>query len=194
MAITRDESYCWLDDDSESSVRIREDVRSAAKTIWRQARDATERALGDSAEAGALMEKAAKAASRYLDGLGPAAQAANPAAVLATIFRRRLSRYAARFRRLEPQGRDIDSLAAVPSWEDSVIRQIILEKLAAIVDEDGVTILWTRLAGWSWDELAEMLQITVSAAKSRFWREIENAKAKLGIGQKAKEPPNEGEG
>jgi DNA-directed RNA polymerase specialized sigma24 family protein len=189
MGIEPEQGGCWLDD--SGGVSIREDVRNAVPDIWRKAVHETQAALGDAGDAAALMELAAAEASKYLDSLAERAAQANVHGVLLKIFCRVLSRRAARFRRLEPQGREIDSLIAVPSWEDSVIRQLILEKLTGVVDQDGVTILSARLAGYTWDELAEMLQITVSAAKSHFWREIDNAKTKLGIGGKAKGPPKE---
>lgn len=184
MTFIAEEANYWLKDRSESGVRIREDVRAAARIIWRRACEATERAMGDRADAGALIEQAAKEASQYIDRLSVTDTSVNPSAVLMRIFRRLLTRHAARFRRLEPQGREIESLVSVPSWEDRVVQQLFLEKLASAVDEEGVTILWLRLAGCKWDELAEMLHTTIPAAKSRFWREIENAKAKLGIRQK----------
>lgn len=176
------EANYWLKDRSDSGAGIRDDVRAAAAAIWRQARQATERALGDSADAGPLMELAASEASQYLDGLGRASASANSAAVLMKIFRRLLARYAARLRKLEPIGEAIEWQTWVPSWEDSVINQIFFNKLEHHLGEDSVRILSSRRHGYEWDELAAMFEVPVGELRSRFWREVSNAKAKLGIG------------
>lgn len=186
MVPHREEDKCWLDAHAASGVRIRDDVRRAVHTIWRIASQKTSAAMGDAAETATLMELAAVDASKYLDGLGADAANANVPAVLRRIFCRLLSRRAVRFRKLEPAGEKIEFLVSVPSWEDKVNRRLLFIKLQSYMSQLGVTILTRRREGYEWDEIAPALRMTVTAVKTRFWREIENAKAELKIGTEAR--------
>lgn len=44
----------------------------------------------------------------------------------------------------------------------------------------------SRRRGYQWDDNAAMLRLPITGVGSRFWREITNSKAKLGIGTKDK--------
>jgi hypothetical protein len=181
MPTRPEENGCWLYGNSVNGVPLRDDVCAAANTIWRNACRKTERAMGDSTETGTIMEVAAGEASQYLDGLGPQAASANPPALLWKIFCRVLARRAVTFRRLQPAGRLIESSVSIPSWEEDVNRELFFKKLQHHLSPDSVTILLKRRMGHGWDEIARMLDTTATAAKKRFWREINNAKAKLKI-------------
>jgi hypothetical protein len=142
--------------------------------------------MGDSSETGALMELAAAKASEFLDRLGGDAAAANTRAVLLIIFCRLLRSQTIRLHRLELVGRDVESKASIPSWEDEINMALLLEKLERHLTPESVTILRLRRDGHKWTEIAAMLGTSVPAIKTRFWRDIENAKVTLGIGSQVK--------
>lgn len=186
MAIEREQSGFWLNRVSSSGVELREDVRLAASAIWRTAQQKTQSRIKDSSDAAALMELAAAKASAYLNGLGDRAASANTRAVLMKIFCRVLTRYAGKLRRLQPVGNNIELHTEPPNWEDRLISQLVFEKFERYLSVDGVTILSSRRHGYEWEEIADMLGLPVAVVRSRFWREIENAKAELGISRKTK--------
>jgi len=181
MASDPEESSCWLARDPASGLEIRAAVRTSAVAIWRWDKMRTELFLGDSADLAPLMETSAVATSAYLDSLGPGAASANVRAVLRKVFCRALARHAGRLRRFEPASPEIESQILEPSWEDSFIRELLFEKLASYLSADAVTILSNRRHGYEWDDIAAMLGMPVAIVRSRFWREIKNAKAKLGV-------------
>ena len=183
-ALEPEQSGYWLNRISSSTVEIRRDVRLAASAIWRTAQQKTQSRINDSSDTAALMEVAAAKASDYLNNLGDEAAAANTKAVLMKIFCRVLTRYAGRLRRLQPFGDNIELEAEAPKWEDRLMLQLVFEKLERYLSADGVTILTRRRQGHEWNEIAHMLGLPVAVVRSRFWREINNARAALGIDRK----------
>ena len=183
-AIEPEQSGYWLNRVSSSGLEIREDVRLAASAIWRTAQQKTQSRINDSWDTAALMDVAAAKASEYLNGLGDQAASANTKAVLMKIFCRVLMRYDSRLRRLQPVGYKIELQAEPPNWEDRLMLHLVFEKFERYLSADGVTILTSRRHGHEWDEIADMLGLPVTVVRSRFWREIKNAKAELGIGGK----------
>jgi len=173
--------WCWVDRGSAIGAAIRVDVRAAVGKVWIAACRRTRTAMGDPADTAALMEVAAVRTSQYLDRLHQEEAVERAGAVLMKIFSRLLRRHAERMARLQPAGQDIEFTVSVPSWEDGVNAGIFLEQLEHHMSRAGVTILTLRRNGHSWQEIAQMLQATVSTVKKRFWREIEGAKVSLGI-------------
>ena len=186
MAIEPEQSGYWLNRISSCGVEIREDVRLAASAIWRAAQRKTQLRIDDSSDTAALMDVAAAKASKYLDGLGDHAASANTKAVLMKVFCRVLTRYAAKLRRLQLVGDYIELQAELPNWEDRLMLQLVFEKFERYLSAGGITILTSRRQGYEWDDIAAMLGMPVTVVRSRFWREIAHAKAKLGIRPKKK--------
>jgi hypothetical protein len=184
MGIEPEQSGCWINRSSSSGVEIREDVRLAASAIWRRTQQRTQSRIGDNTDTAALMEVAAAKASVYLNALGDVAAAANIQAVLMKIFCRVLTRYAAKLRRLLPVGNNIELHIEPPNWEERLVSKLVFEKFEHYLSADGVAILTSRRHGHEWEEIAAMLRLPVTVVRSRFWREIENAKTELGIGRK----------
>ena len=82
---------------------IRDDVRSAAHEVWKEACRRTQSLLADPAQAADVMEDSVARVSRYLDRIGaPSSSPKNGLLLLA--FSRALRRLAAKSRRLEPAG------------------------------------------------------------------------------------------
>jgi hypothetical protein len=172
---------CWLDHGSASGVVLRDDVRTAAVKMWAVACARTRTEIGDTSETPALMEAAVVRTSQYLDGLSQEASTGRAYAVLITIFTRLLRKQARRQGRLHAVGRDIESVARVPSWEREVHVAICLEQLERKLSQQGGAILRLRRNGYSWRHIARMFRTTVTAITKSFWREIGNAKIELKI-------------
>jgi hypothetical protein len=188
MATLPEESGCWLNCGPTTGGDVREDVRKAAAEIWRTACERTRRAMGDATETAALMEAAAARASKFLDRLGEADVPASARAALLSIFCRLLRQRAARLRRVEYVGLEVEVTTTIPSWEDEMNTLLFFEKLQHHLTPESVTILGLRREGHDWDEIAAKLNSSVPAAKKRFWRDIEDAKVELRIGPQGKPP------
>jgi hypothetical protein len=177
---------CWLDHGSASGVVLRDDVRTAAVKMWAVACARTRTEMGHTSETAALMEAAVLQTSQYLDGLSQEMSTGRAYAVLITIFTRLLRTQARRQGRLHAVGREIESVARVPSWEHEVHVAMFLEQLERKMSHKGGAILRLRRVGYSWRQIARMFRTTVTAITKSFWREIENAKIELKIGPQRK--------
>ena len=182
----------WWDRDCDSAGRpIRPDVRAAAHQIWDIARRRVQSLLGDASEAPELMENAVAQVSRYLDrtGAGPFTQ--NTTGILMCAFCRSLRRYALKLKRLQLVGGSAEfsewrtahnSSALVELWLD-------LEKLGRDVSHKTRFMLGLRARGFDWKEIAGVLHMTDTAARTAFWREVRRARLKgLGKDRKEKRP------
>ncbi len=147
--------------------------------------------LGDSAEAAELMERSVAQVSSYLDRAGAPLGSQSTAGLLMVTFYRSLLQYAARAKRLETVGgtNELSDMLPADGWAKHIDARIDLEKLVRSLSDRSRTILALRDAGYQWKEVAQMLGISMTAAKNGFLRDLRRAKSKL-----LKESPSEESG
>lgn len=173
---------CWWDTERDRAGRvIRADVRAAAHEIWERARSRTNSVLGDSAEAAELMEYSVERISGYLERARAPLGSQSTAGLLMVTFHGALLRYAAKVKRLETVGGTNELSERLPDdgWAKQIDARLDLEKVVRTLTDRSRTILALRDAGYEWKEVAQMLGITVSAAKNGFLRDVRRAKSKF---------------
>jgi len=179
----------WWDREFDSSGRqIRADVRAAAHEIWPNACRQARALLGDVSEAPEVMEKVVVQVSRYLDRTGAGLFTQNTSGVLMCAFCRALRRYALRLKRLQLVGgsAELSQLRTAGNWSALVELWLELERLSRNVSDQTRAMVGLRLRGFDWKEIAGVLQITDTAARTAFWREVRRARLK-GLGKDPKQ-------
>ena len=181
----------WWDRDCDSASRpIRPDVRAAAHQIWDSACRRVRSLLGDASEAPELMENAVAQVSRYLDrtGAGPFTQ--NTTGILMCAFCRSLRRYALKLKRPQLVGgsAEFSEWRTAHNWSALVELWLDLEKLGSDVSHKTRFMLGLRARGFDWKEIAGVLHMTDTAARTAFWREVRRARLK-GLGKDPKGKP-----
>ena len=179
----------WWDKEVDAAGRpIRLDVRTAAHQIWDAARRQAQHLLGDASEAPELMEKVVVQVSRYLDRSGAGLFTQNTSGVLMCAFCRALRRYAMRLKRLQLVGgsAELSQLRTAGNWSALVELWLELEKLSRNVSNQTRAMVGLRLRGFDWKEIAGVLQITDTAARTAFWREVRRARLR-GSGKEPKQ-------
>lgn len=174
----------WWDQEVDRKGRpIRDDVRSAAHEVWKEACRRTQSLLADPAQAADLMEDSVAQVSRYLDRIG--APSSPKSGLLLLAFSRALRRLAAKSRRLEPAGGavELSSRAVDRGWSRQVDARLDLENIVRKLSERNSTALALRAAGYTWEEVAEALGMSVAVVRNSFWREVRNVTRKLQVGQ-----------
>jgi len=169
----------WWDREFDSSGRqIRADVRAAAHEIWPNACRQARALLGDVSEAPEVMEKVVVQVSRYLDRTGAGLFTQNTSGVLMCAFCRALRRYALRLKRLQLVGgsAELSQLRTAGNWSALVELWLELERLSRNVSDQTRAMVGLRLRGFDWKEIAGVLQITDTAARTAFWREVRRAR------------------
>ena len=171
----------WWDREFDSLGRqIRADVRAAAHEIWPNACRQARALLGDVSEAPEVMEKVVVQVSRYLDRTGAGLFTQNTSGVLMCAFCRALRRYAMRLKRLQLVGgsAELSQLRTAGNWSALVELWLELERLSRNVSDQTRAMVGLRLRGFDWKEIAGVLQITDTAARTAFWREVRRARLK----------------
>lgn len=179
----------WWDRECDSAGRpIRPDVRAAAHEIWDSACRRVQSLLGDASEAPELMEKVVVQVSRYLDRTGAGLFTQNTTGVLMCAFCRSLRRYAMKLRRLQLVGGSAE--LAEPrtghNWSALVELWLDLERFGRDLSQKTRIMLGLRARGFDWKEIAGVLHMTDTAARTAFWREVRRARLK-GLGKDPKE-------
>jgi len=176
----------WWDQEVDHAGRpIRDDVRSAAHEVWKEACRRTQSLLADPAQAADVMEDSVAQVSRYLDRIGaPLSSTKNGLLLLA--FSRSLGRLAAKSRRLEPAGGavELSSRAVDHGWSRQVDARLDLENIVRKLSERSSTVLALRAAGYNWEEIARLLGTSVAKARNAFWREVREVRRKLQVDEK----------
>jgi DNA-directed RNA polymerase specialized sigma24 family protein len=164
----------WWDREVDRAGRpIRDDVRSAAHEVWKEARRRTQALLADPAQAADLMEDSVAQVSRYLDRIGaPLSSPKNGLLLLA--FSRTLRRVARKSNRLEPAGGavELSSRAVDHGWSRQVDARLDLENIVRKLSERSSAVLALRGAGYNWEEVAQLLGTSVASVRNSFWREV----------------------
>lgn len=163
-------TYWEHDIDSQGRV-IREDVKQAARKMWKAMCSRARAVLGDDLEAPEILERCLGRVSRYLDTRGAAPFTQNVNALLFVSFRREL--WSVRSRRRVPV--EISTCAnhlRDSSWSETIESQLDIQNLIRHLSERNRTIVYLRRAGYAWKEVAALLCATVPELKSSFWREL----------------------
>jgi DNA-directed RNA polymerase specialized sigma24 family protein len=176
----------WWDQEVDRTGRpIRDDVRSAAHEVWKEACRRTQSLLADPAQAADVMEDSVAQLSRYLDRISaPSSSSKN--ALLLLAFSRGLRRLAAKSRRLEPAGGavELSSRAVDHGWSRQVDARLDLENIVRKLSERNRVVLALRAASYTWEEVAQALGTSVATVRNGFWREIREVRRKLQIDEK----------
>jgi len=171
----------WWDRECDSAGRpIRPDVRAAAHQIWDSACRRVHSLLGDASEAPELMENAVSQVSRYLDRTGAGLFTQNTTGILMCAFCRSLRRYALKLKRLQLVGgsAEFSEWRTAHNWSALVELWLDLEKLGSDVSHKTRFMLGLRARGFDWKEIAGVLHMTDTAARTAFWREVRRARLK----------------
>jgi DNA-directed RNA polymerase specialized sigma24 family protein len=171
----------WWDREFDSSGRqIRADVRAAAHEIWPNACRQARALLGDVSEAPEVMEKIVVQVSRYLDRNGADLFTQNTTGVLMCAFCRSLRRYAMKLKRLQLAGgsAELAQRRTAQNWSALVELWLDLEKFARDLSQKTRVMLRLRARGFDWKEIAGVLHMTDTAARTAFWREVRRARSK----------------
>jgi DNA-directed RNA polymerase specialized sigma24 family protein len=171
----------WWDREVDSAGRpIRPDVRAAAHEIWGSAYRRVQALLGDASEAPELMEKVVVQVSRYLDRTGAGLFTQNTSGILMCAFCRSLRRYATKLNRLQLVGgtSELSERRITPNWSALVELWLDLEKLSRNVSHKTRAMVGLRMGGFDWKEIAGVLHMTDTAARTAFWREVRRARLK----------------
>jgi DNA-directed RNA polymerase specialized sigma24 family protein len=127
------------------------------------------------------MESTVAQVSRYLDRGGVLVFSREIDGLLMIAFQRALYRRAAKLRRLETFGGpgELSNRAIDRTWTRQVHAQLELEQIVRLLSERSRTILALRFAGYTWKEAARLLNESVPALRSAFWRDVARVKSEL---------------
>jgi hypothetical protein len=95
-------------------------------------------------------------------------------------FCRSLRRYAMKLKRLQLVGgsAELAERRTAHNWSALVELWIDLEKLSRDLSHKTRAVLGLRFKGFDWKEIAAVLQMTDTAARTAFWREVRRARLK----------------
>jgi hypothetical protein len=182
MSTLKGSEPVWWDRDFDDKGRpIRADVRVGAREVWPKAHRRARYTLADADDAATLMDSAVSQASRYLDRIGKPLFSGETAGLVMLTFTKVLRRHALQAERLTTVGTsyDMQEHAKTGDSTHAIVCRLDLQKILRGVSPRSRTILALRTAGYDWDEVAKCLQITRTAAKNTFWRELRRAGFKL---------------
>lgn len=166
---------------------IREDVRQAARAIWKSVCNRTRAVLGDDVESAEILNRCVCRVSRYLDAHSATMFTQNVNGLLFVSFRRELWSVKKRLRIPVDISECSDDLRD-STWSDMVESQLDIENFVRHLSERTRVVLTLRTAGYEWKEVAALLRTTVPEVKSSFWREIVQLRAK----RASSRPPEQG--
>lgn len=171
----------WDRDTDRDGRVIRADVRSAAQEVWEKARRMAGSVLGDPADAAEIMETCVARVSRYMDARNQGLFTQRTNALLLVAFRNALFSLAKKRHRLQTVGHAsaVDRYPQDCCWEREFALQLDLKNLVRQLGPRSRVILTLRQAGYEWQDIAGLLGITASKAKSGFWREIRQLQSKI---------------
>ncbi len=176
------ERHPWWDRETDESGRIiRADVRESAHTVFARVAIHARSVLGDDCDAPQLLESAVAAVSRYLDKNCVPLYSADLAGLVLVAFHRLTRRLGRQRGRLQPIGDSsvLSEMLRAPDQGEQIERHILLQQLARKLSDRTRGILRLKLAGYEWEEIAEIMKTTSSAARNSFWRELRRAYLEL---------------
>ncbi len=149
---------------------IRPDVRVAAQQVWTTARAMACSLLGDASDAAEVLESSVARVSRYLDARNVTLFSQRTNALLLVAFRNAL--YSLLAKRKRTVVIDLAEHISDCTWERKIEVHLDFAKLLRCLSERSRMILLLRHAGYEWNQIATLLQITIPAAKNGLWREL----------------------
>lgn len=181
MVAGQSRSPFWDRDTDREGRVIRADVRSAAQEVWEKARRMACSVLGDPTDAAEIMEACVARVSRYMDARNQGLFTQRTNALLLVAFRNALFSLAKKRRRLQTIGHAsaVDHYLQDCRWAREFELQLDLKTLVRQLSPRSRAILTLRQAGYEWQDVAGLLGITASNAKSGFWREIRQLQSKI---------------
>ena len=172
----------WWDRDVDRTGRtIRLDVREAALSVWRSACRRNQIVASDPSQAAELMERTVAQLSRYLDRKNVAIFSRSIEGLVAHSFQRAVHREHIKRNRLLP----LDDPANLPergsngSWHDRIERRLELGQVIKLLDDQSRRVLALRYAGYTWNETASLMGLSVAALRSAFWRDVNRVKRRM---------------
>lgn len=172
----------WWDRDADRAGRpIRPDVRTAAHGIWGRACSQAQSLIYDGSQAADLMESTVAQVSRYLDRNGVVVFSREMEGLLMVAFQRALHRRVAKLNRVENWGgtEELSRRAVDRTWAHQVHTHLELDQIVRLLCDRSRTILALRYAGYTWKESAKLLEASVPALRSAFWRDVARVKCEL---------------
>jgi hypothetical protein len=124
------------------------------------------------------MERVVAQVSRYLDRIG-APLSARKHGLLLAAFSRALRRYAAKSARLcvVEDSNQLFCCIADERWMSGIYSRLQLENIVRKLSARNGNVLMLRAAGYKWKEIASLFGSSVAAARSGFWREIDQLRS-----------------
>lgn len=171
----------WWDRETDhEGRRLRSDVRNAAREVWERVNAQVESVLGDRAAAGELLELSVAQASDYLDRKGIPEDSQSQVGLLLVIFWRLLERKRAKLSRLETVG-GISELAprVRDDWSAHIDHRLDMEKIVSLMSDQNRTVLALRSAGYSWSDIAGLMNSPEGPLKTGFWHEVRRLRRKI---------------
>lgn len=177
------EPFPWWDReiDEKTGRPFRADVREAAHRVWKRVCAKAQEILGDPGDAAEVMESSVKTISRYLDKNNVPLCSADPAGLLILACYRTLRRLAGRRWRIKFVGApsELAEVVCAPDWRDEADRRLFLAELSRQFDARSRGILRLRIAGYDWKAIARMQDMSASALRQGFWRDVRKAHLRL---------------
>jgi DNA-directed RNA polymerase specialized sigma24 family protein len=177
VATLRHYPQFWNIETDRSGNPVSADVRVAAHQVWPVVLREVHWRCGDESEAAEIIEQAMLQTSRYLNRPGSAGPVQSMPGLVLTISRRLLRRRSRNWPRFQCLNWGNQRALSVADWEDQANRAILVRELTSRLSHESARILTLRMGEYGWEEIALILNTTVSAAKNRFWRELGSLKA-----------------
>lgn len=171
----------WWDRDVDRAGRtIRLDVREAALSVWRNTCRRSQ-IIADLSQAADLMEGTVSQISRYLDWRNVAIFSHNIEGLVAYSFRRAVRREEIkrnRFLSLDNPTK-LPERGSTQNWGDQIVARLELEEVIKLLGDQSRRVLALRYAGYTWNETAAFMGLSVAAVRSAFWRDVTRVKGRV---------------
>jgi DNA-directed RNA polymerase specialized sigma24 family protein len=133
------------------------------------------------------MEYSVAQVSRYLDRCSAPLRARKINGLLLLALSRALKRRASKINRIESIGgtSDFANRMADDIWCRRVEAQVDLERIVRRLSDRNSTVLALRWTGYEWNEISQLLGMSVTVVRNGFWREIRGL-MRAGLASKAK--------
>ena len=172
------EAPLWWDRDADRTGRIiRPDVRAAALAVWATGCRRARAELRDPSQAAELMESTVAQVSRYLDRQQIPNFSRELKGLVTHSFQRSVQRCMTRRRRFVTLNAPEQlSASANEKWEQHIHSRLQLNKIVSLLSKRSGTILALRYAGYTWKEIAQILDQPAGTLRSVFWRDVSRAR------------------
>ncbi len=170
----------WLDPWEATGSPRSVAVMDAAHRVWEAVLIYTKEAFGDTELAGHLLEQTISSVEKQKHSIDD---------LSAYIFRsyiREVTAERKRRRRIVPFD---ESTPPLQYRGDEIERRILAQEVLAIVRIDILPLVFQRMDGWSWEEIAAQLGEPKHALESRYSYEMRRVRDLLGVRKRRRHPP-----